>query len=135
VSTQNTGEVEHPLPHGVCPRCRTAWVGRRSGRPRIWCSQRCRRAAYEERRAAANGAIAIRDAGPSRTIEHDLTECVSLVVASPSACRRVLRALRDRDQVAQLATELRWEPVREEIGHLMTRLTIEYARHSPRRWR
>lgn len=34
------------------------------GRPREWCSQRCRRAAYEERRAAANGAIAIEQVEP-----------------------------------------------------------------------
>ena len=47
-----------------CPRCGEnlppqRWTGR-GGRPQIWCSQRCRRAAYEERRAAANGAIAVR---------------------------------------------------------------------------
>ena len=127
MNSQSDREVDRPLPRGICRRCGATWVGRRSGRPRIWCSHRCRRAACEERRAAANGAIAIRDASPSRNIDHDLSECVSRVVASPSACRRVLHALRDRDLVTQLATEPRWEPVREEIGHLLTRLTIELA--------
>jgi endogenous inhibitor of DNA gyrase (YacG/DUF329 family) len=134
VSSRDDGETGLPLPHGKCPRCGTAWIGRRSGRPRVRCSQRCRRAAYEERRAAASGAIAIRDAGPSQTIEHDLNESVRRVAGSPAACRRLLRALRERDQVARLATELRWEPVRE-VGHLMVRLTAELQRRSPRRWR
>ncbi len=44
----------------ACPRCGgpVHWSGR--GRRARWCSQACRRAAYEERRAAATGAIAIR---------------------------------------------------------------------------
>ena len=33
---------------------------RLTGRPTVWCSQTCRRAAYEERRAAARGAIAVK---------------------------------------------------------------------------
>ena len=47
-----------------CPRCGETLpappASPRPGRPPTWCSQRCRRAAYEERRAAANGAIAVR---------------------------------------------------------------------------
>ncbi len=43
-----------------CPRCGRPvhWTGR--GRRARWCSPACRRAAYEERRAAATGAIAVR---------------------------------------------------------------------------
>ncbi len=33
---------------------------RPTGRPATWCSDRCKRAAYEERRAAANGAVAVK---------------------------------------------------------------------------
>lgn len=49
---------------GKCPRCGADMPvpipSTRPGRPPKWCSQTCRRAAYEERRAAANGAIAVR---------------------------------------------------------------------------
>lgn len=63
---------------------------RPTGRPATWCSDRCKRAAYEERRAAANGAIAV------KVIEkivvqdaHHLHECTNRVMESPVACRRV----------------------------------------------
>jgi len=44
----------------LCPRCGgpVHWSGR--GRRAHWCSPACRRAAYEERRPAASGAIAVR---------------------------------------------------------------------------
>src|SRR5690625_4284264 len=45
---------------GLCPRCGAPVPRRRTGRPATWCSQSRRRSAYEERRAAARGAIALR---------------------------------------------------------------------------
>ncbi|GAA2121927.1 hypothetical protein [Nocardioides bigeumensis] len=53
------------------------------GRPRKWCSQACRRGAYEERRAAANGAIATQVVERVTVVEHDLDECVKRVLDSP----------------------------------------------------
>ena len=64
---------------------------RATGRPATWCSDRCKRAAYEERRAAANGAIAVKII--EKVVErdlHGLSECSNRVKESPVACRRVL---------------------------------------------
>jgi hypothetical protein len=73
---------------------------RRTGRPATWCSDRCKRAAYEERRAAANGAIAVKVVEKVLMQDgHDLHECASRVMDSPAACRRVL------DHLAALARE------------------------------
>lgn len=58
-----------------CPRCGATIPPKLggAGRPRVWCSQACRRAAYEERRAARSGAIAVelrdRPAEPPRVVE------------------------------------------------------------------
>jgi hypothetical protein len=71
---------------------------RPTGRPATWCSDRCKRAAYEERRAAANGAIAVRIV--EKVVEqdvHGINECANQVMDSPVACRRVL------DHLAELA--------------------------------
>jgi endogenous inhibitor of DNA gyrase (YacG/DUF329 family) len=78
---------------GVCPRCGGPIPVRATGRPASWCSQRCRRAAYEERRAAAAGAIAVDVVETITTTEHGLDECVRRVQASPVAVRKVLTHL------------------------------------------
>lgn len=89
---------------GSCPRCGrpVEWAGR--GRRPRWCSQRCRRAAYEERRAAGSGAIAVRVIERERVTERVRTqlreptvaECAERVLASPRACREVVIGLTDR---------------------------------------
>lgn len=77
----------------ACPRCGAAIRGNERGRPARWCSQRCRRAAYEERRAAANGAIAVKvvevvkQSPPSKPT---IAEHVAAVLESPTATARVL---------------------------------------------
>ncbi|MCV7193145.1 hypothetical protein [Mycolicibacterium brumae] len=94
-----------------CPRCGDDLptpppYGRR-GRPPRWCSQQCRRAAYEERRAAANGAIAVRievvekpvdrvvERVRVKVIEQRVTpaKAARIVLESPTACRTVLAGL------------------------------------------
>src|SRR3954447_21054423 len=86
MSTLTTGQAPTPAaPQGTCLRCGTPWVGRPSGRPRKWCSQACRRAAYEERRAAAAGAISVREVEVSKVTDHDLSTCVKNVADSPTA--------------------------------------------------
>jgi len=52
-----------------CPRCGRAvdWAGR--GRRPLWCSQACRRAAYEKRRASASEGIAVRVVQREKVIE------------------------------------------------------------------
>ena len=78
---------------GVCPRCGGVVPVRGTGRPARWCSQRCRRAAYEERRAAATGAIAVEVVETVTSTEHGLDECVRRVQASPVAVRKILTQL------------------------------------------
>ncbi len=92
----------------ACLRCGATIESQRTGRPATWCSDACRRAAYEERRAAANGAIAIKVVDRVQVVEHDLTECVSRVVASPAACRRVLHALAALARERTLLDDPKW---------------------------
>jgi hypothetical protein len=91
---------------------------RRTGRPATWCSDRCKRAAYEERRAAANGAIAVKVVEKVLMQDgHDLHECASRVMDSPAACRRVL------DHLAALAregrlTDPKWDATVRSVRNL-----------------
>lgn len=97
----------------TCPRCGTSFyesLPRKPGRPRRWCSQACRRAASEERRAAANGAIAVEHV----PVAVSLDEHVRAVLDSPAACRRVLRGVRERAK-AGLLQDARWSSVQSEI--------------------
>lgn len=99
-----------------CPRCGSTIhevSPRPAGRPRRWCSSRCRRAASEERRAAASGAIAIR----AVPVEVSLDEHVRAVLDSPAATRRVLRDARERSE-AGLLNDARWSSVQSEIERL-----------------
>ncbi len=103
----------------TCPRCGQPFYvpsTPRRGRPQQWCSQACRRASYEERRAAKNGAIAIEyveKAAPEIT----LNDHVAAVLGSPTACRNVLRQLRVRAEDGAL-DEAKWGNVSDELERL-----------------
>lgn len=93
-----------------CPRCGARLPPYTTGRPQKWCSQRCRRAAYEERRAAASGAIAleiVEVAGP--VVDHDLTECARRTAASPAASRRLLQILTGLAKAGEIQDDPKWE--------------------------
>lgn len=106
-----------------CPRpgCEAA-LPYGADRRRIWCSDACRRAAGEERRAAAAGAIAVKVVERERVVErrvevpvdvevdHDLDECVRRALASPGACRRILQALTRQARDGGL-DDAKWSPV------------------------
>ena len=101
------------------------------GRPRLWCSQRCRRAAYEERRAAAAGAIAVKIVEVAPPVPtHALDECVVAVVESSTACRHVLNALGEKAARGELTSDRRWGPVLQALGRLLDRLTPPGRRYS-----
>lgn len=84
-----------------CPRCGRLVEGSGRGCPPVWCSQTCRWGAYEERRAAAAGAIAVRVVEREAVVERvtvrlrepTVQECVRRVLASPRACREVVNGL------------------------------------------
>lgn len=83
----------------------------------MWCSQVCRRAAYEERRAARSGAIGLRVERvekPVVRVEYrdrvvelhapspDPAQAVAIVLTSPRACRLVLDGLADAATLGSL---------------------------------
>lgn len=92
----------------VCPRCGEPVAHRGIGRPAVWCSQACRRAAYEERRAASGGAVAVRVVDRVKAVDHDLSECVARVIGSPAASRRVLQALASLARDGTLSSHSKW---------------------------
>jgi len=96
---------------------------RRTGRPATWCSDRCKRAAYEERRAAANGAIAVKIV--EKVLEqdaHGLNECTNRVSESPVACRRVLDHLAALARTDQLH-DPKWDSTVRSLTNLIVALT------------
>ncbi len=107
-----------------CPRCGgpVHWSGR--GRRARWCSQACRRATYEERRAAATGAIAVRVVQRETTREPSPAECVARVLASPRACREVLNGLTTLAASGQLDTGAHTATL-TALGRLVHTLTAD----------
>jgi hypothetical protein len=94
----------------ACPRCGDAFEVKPRGRPQKWCSSACRRAAHAERVAAEYACLAVEVVETVDVLEHDLDECVSRVAASPTACKRILRAITELARAHDLATDPRWEP-------------------------
>jgi hypothetical protein len=101
----------------ACPRCGQPKPVRATGRPPTRCSQRCRRAAYEERRAAARGAIDIKLV-ERESRHHDISECASRTQRSPAACRRVLAALTDLAAAQELQYNPKWQSTLRAIAAL-----------------
>jgi hypothetical protein len=96
---------------------------RSTGRPATWCSDRCKRAASDERRAAANGAIAVKIV--ERVIEqdaHGVGDCAEQVMASPVACRRVLDHLAELARTEQLS-DPKWDSTVRSLTNLIVAVT------------
>jgi hypothetical protein len=87
----------------------------------LWCSQVCRRAAYEERRAARSGAVGLRVERVVERVEKpvvrieyrdrivevtapapDPAQAAAIVLTSPRACRVVLDGLADAATLGML---------------------------------
>lgn len=55
---------------GVCPWCSNAVLPhRKAGRPRVWCSDQCRRDAHNARKAARTGAVGMKVVRQTRIVE------------------------------------------------------------------
>ncbi len=94
--------AEQRQPLGGCARCGTKLPASAStGRPRVYCTPACRKAAYEDRRAGREGAVKIQlvDRVIVQTVErvervqHPPAQCVTLVLADPALTRKVLIGL------------------------------------------
>lgn len=114
---------------GTCPRCGGNVEIKPRGRSAVWCSQDCRRAAYEERRAAARGAIALEiiDRVEVEVHEHPLGTCVDRAIASPAGCRRVLHELARLAHAGELQSDPKWRAT------YTTTFTLVDALRSPER--
>jgi len=120
---------------GTCPRCGTPVPQRATGRPATWCSHSCRRAAYEERRAARTGAIAVElvDRVVVREVRltHSPDDCVQAVLASPTATARLLRELTGLLFVQEQIWNPRWSRVIDTVNVLL-HLTMRWSQGRPR---
>lgn len=115
-----------------CPRCSSPIPPNPNGRgrPRVWCSQVCRRAAYEERRAAASGAIAKEVV--VKQVEPPWEETIERVLRSPKACQQVLRSLRQRLAADELSISP-WNEVSSELFKLNDEWATQWRRLSDAR--
>lgn len=93
---------EQRQPLGECVRCGTKLPASAStGRPRVYCTPACRKAAYEDRRASRDGAVKVQlvDRVIVQTVErvervqHPPAECVTMVLSDPALTRNVLIGL------------------------------------------
>lgn len=85
-----------------CCHCGTALPpSKGTGRPRVYCSARCRKAAYDDRRAQKPDAahVVVADLVIRQTVqtvsyvEHKRIECVRAVLSDPQAIYQALRGL------------------------------------------
>jgi hypothetical protein len=106
--SHTVGPMSEQLPRRVCPRCGEPVARRAIGRPAVWCSQVCRRAAYEERRAASGGAVSVRVVERVKAVDHDLRACAARVIDSPAASRRVLQAMASLAHDGTLSNSSKW---------------------------
>lgn len=100
----------------VCLRCGTLLWRKTTGRPKVWCTPACRRLAYDERRAAGNGAIAIRVI--ERVEQISINECVDRVIASPVACANVMSAVARRIDDGQIH-QPKWSKTYDAVNRLL----------------
>nr|WP_192959505.1 hypothetical protein [Rhodococcus erythropolis] len=77
----------------TCPRCGNPVTVKPRGRPARWCSDRCRKLASEERRAAERGAIGLEIRDHTRVVEKPVPERMSATVAAARAAEDIDTAL------------------------------------------
>lgn len=80
-----------------------------TGRPRVYCSDYCRKAAWGVRRK--RGAVAVQVKVVERVVvkEHNLAECSRRCCASPVAATNMLYALLKRVEAGELKYGAKWE--------------------------
>ena len=108
----------------LCPRCGAETTAKARGRPRRWCSDRRRKLASEEHRAAQRGVIGLEI--QDRIIERRISEVVyrppsisssiALLLADVAASKKVLNTLArrvKRDQLDRTTIKLLWPHIHE----------------------
>jgi len=103
------------------------------GRPAVYCTGACRKAAHEARRTGKPDAFEVKIVERTIVEEHDLTECVARVTSSPAACRRVLHELARLAAEGTLKTDPKWDSTLTAANGLMDAIHVPH-RVRPRRW-
>lgn len=119
-----------------CARCGNKLDGpKTTGRPRVYCSPACRKAAYEDRRAHREDAVQVQVVEKvvteirERRIEvpHPRSDCVRSVLADEDAMLRVLWTLtalvRDRSRSAYNPDQPRFQQLRRQVDTLQEAIT------------
>ena len=127
----------------ACARCGTKFKEVRStGRPRLYCSPACRKAAYEDRRAHRDGAVKVQIVEKvvtevrERRIEvpHPRSDCINAVLADDDLMVSVIWALnalvRDRSRKAYNPDQPRFRKLSHHVQALYVAL-VERAATSP----
>lgn len=110
----------------ACLRCGVRLCRKPTGRPKVWCSPACRRLAYDERRAAENGAIAIRVI--ERVEQVSIDECLQRVIASPVACGKVIDTVAGLIEDGQIH-QPKWSKALAANGRLFAAVRQANQRH------
>ena len=116
------------------PLTRCAWCGSSlptaasTGRPRLYCRPKCRKASYEDRRARKPGAFQVRvvertvvetvESTPTIDEGHDVLGCVRRVCESPRAVTNVLIALNHQVRSGTMRFDGRWTPAFRALTEL-----------------
>jgi len=104
-----------------------------TGRPAIFCSGACRKAAHEARRTTAPAAFELKVVERVVVETHDLAECTARVIASPAACRYALQALAHLAGDGTLGTDPKWRPTHTAAQALIDAMTAPSGRFPPPR--
>lgn len=107
---------------GVCPQCGVSIPARQGGRgrPRVWCSPRCRKRAHDARRVAEEGSLPIRVV----TVATERTKYVRVPL------RELRNAVRDSPEIAvEFAEAVKWI-ASEEFQYPGVRERIQNALHA-----
>lgn len=83
----------------------------------IYCANRCRKAAYEDRRLRKPDAFRVETVHTSTERTHDLNTCVDNALASPRAYRRMVEQLTAMIENGQFV-DTKWDPVRASLDSL-----------------
>lgn len=104
----------------------------RRGRPAVYCTGACRKAAHEARRTGKPDAFEVKIVERIVVTEHDLTECVNRVVGSPAACRKVLYELARMAENHQLR-DPKWDSTLTAAHRLMDSIYVPHRVQQHRR--
>jgi hypothetical protein len=92
------------------------------GRTRIWCSDRCKKAAYEARRSGREHAVSVKVVERVVVKEHHINECVRRVQASPVALRHVLYQVVGLVDARTLLCDPKWQRALRAVEALQNAL-------------